>query len=191
MLQAHAIQPDPRYSRAAEMMFDLLMKQVDRNPQGYWAAWSSEPKKAELFDTVYNMAGYQRGLGAFWADVQLDLIGRDRASHFVAAQARYVAFSGQLLDTFEMDSATAICGRTHGGHPQQRDQFPLFFYDDYEFYRGLYADLIRWSAATECRSGWHGDFGGSCADRIVSTVHYGAYALRWALSVSPDAKLRQ
>ena len=61
MLAAHDIKPDPRYARAATLMFDVLMEMVERNPQGYWSAWAAQPQRREPFDTVYNGAGCQRG----------------------------------------------------------------------------------------------------------------------------------
>jgi hypothetical protein len=176
MLAAHDIKPEPRYARAATLMFDVLMEMVERNPQGYWSAWAARPQKWEPFDTVYNGAGCQRGLPAFWSDGKLDLIGRERASRLVAAQARYLVFSGQLLDTFEVDNMTAAYTTKHGGHPGERKQMPLFLFDDFAFYRGLVGNMAQWSAATPPSAG-------SLADRDLGLAESGCYWLRWALGI--------
>jgi hypothetical protein len=184
-LAAYSIKPDQDYARAANEMFDVLMTMIDRNPQGYWSAWAADPKKAELFDTVYNGAGCQRGIPAFWADGMLEVIGRDRASQFAAAQARYLVFSAQLLDTLETDNVTAIYATKHGGHPAERKQIPFFLYDDFEFYRGLLGDLICWAAANPTRAGGHGDLAAGSAERELGLAESGCYLLRWALGIGP------
>ena len=186
-LAAYQVKPDKDYTQAATIMFDILWEMVDRNPQGYWSAWAANPTKAELFDTVYNGATVQRGLPAFWADGMLDLVGRDRASHFVAAQARYVVFSGQFLDTFEADNTTAIYATKHGGHPAERKQIPIFLYDDFEFYRGLVADLVRWAAANPTRAGGRGDLAAGSAERELGLAESGCYLLRWGLGMGAGA----
>lgn len=180
MLAANNLRRDERYSRAATIMFDVVDEQLRRNPQGYWSPWVAAPEKAEPFDTVYNGAGVQRGLPAFWTDGRLDLIGRERAAQFVSAQARYFVASGQLLDTLEVDNVTAVYATKHGGHPSERKQIPLFLYDDFEFYRGLVGNLIYWAAATPAG---HGDFGGGAADRELGLAESGCYGLRWALGI--------
>jgi hypothetical protein len=187
MLAAHDIKPDPRYARAATLMFDVLMKMVERNPQGYWSAWAAVPQKWEPFDTVYNAAGCERGLPAFWADGKLDLIGRERAARFVAAQARYLVFSGQLLDTLEVDNVTAAYATKHGGHPAERKQMPLFLFDDFAFYRGLFGNLAEWSAATPPHVRGPGDAAGGLADRDLGLAESGCYLLRWALGIGPGS----
>jgi hypothetical protein len=187
MLAAHDIKPDSRYARAATLMFDVLMEMVERNPQGYWSAWAPVPQKWEPFDTVYNAAGCERGLPAFWADGKLDLIGRERASRFVAAQARYLVFSGQLLDTFEVDNVTAAYATKHGGHPSERKQMPLFLFDDFAFYRGLFGPLAEWSAATPPHVRGPGDPAGGLADRDLGLAESGCYLLRWALGIDSAA----
>src|SRR5207253_11050150 len=78
----------------------------------------------------------------------LDVVGRDDAHRLVTAQARWFVYSGQLLDTLEMDNATAIRACTHGGHTGLRNQIGIYLYDDFDFYRGLVADLVTWSLAT-------------------------------------------
>jgi hypothetical protein len=183
MLAAHDIKPDPRYAQAASLMFDVLMEMVERNPQGYWSAWAAVPQKWEPFDTVYNAAGCERGLPAFWADGKLELIGRERASRFVAAQARYLVFSGQLLDTFEVDNVTAAYATKHGGHPSERKQMPLFLFDDFAFYRGLFGPLVEWSAATPPHVRGPGDAAGGLPDRDLGLAESGCYLLRWALGI--------
>jgi hypothetical protein len=116
MLHAYTLTDDLNYSRPAVMIFDDLMGMVERNPHGYWSVWlrdstgrrTCHPETAAIFDTTYNPISCQRGIPAFWSEGLLDLIGRERASQFTAAQARYFVVSGQLLDTMEMDSVTAI-----------------------------------------------------------------------------------
>jgi hypothetical protein len=184
MLAANDIQRDERYMRAATIMFDVLMEMVERNPQGYWSPWAAVPEKWEPFDTVYNGAGTERGLPAFWSDGRLDLIGRERASKFVAAQARYLVFSGQLLDTLEADNVTSIYATKHGGHPAERKTMPLFLYDDFEFYRGLFGDLIEWSAAIPSTPGAKA----SAADRELGLAESGCYLLRWALGIGSEGR---
>jgi hypothetical protein len=183
MLAAYSIEPKEDYARAATEMFDVLMTMIDRNPHGYWSAWGADPQKAELFDTVYNGAGCQRGIPAFWADGMLDLIGRDRASQFAAAQARYLVFSAQFLDTLETDNVTAIYATKHGGHPSERNQIPFFLYDDFDFYRGLMSDLIRWGAANPTRPGGYGDMAAGSAERELGLAESGCYLLRWAAGI--------
>jgi hypothetical protein len=185
MLAAYSIDPKEDYARAAREMFDVLMTMIDRNPHGYWSAWAADPQKAELFDTVYNGAGCQRGIPAFWADGMLDLIGRKRASQFAAAQARYLVFSAQFLDTLETDNVTAIYATKHGGHPGERKQIPFFLYDDFAFYRGLMGDLIQWAAANPTRAGGYGDLAAGSAHRELGLAESGCYVLRWAAGIGP------
>lgn len=125
MLHAYTLKPEPKYAKATKVLFEDLMRLVERNPHGYWPTWSFTPK-ADKFDTVYNPVGYERGITALWSDEQLNLVGRNRASQFVAAQARWFVFSGQLLDTLETDNTTAIRACTHGGHTGIRNQIGIF-----------------------------------------------------------------
>jgi hypothetical protein len=145
MLRAYRETGDQRYSRAARLVFDdALMATVDKNPHGYFWAWGHSPQKSEPFDLNYNIAAYDRGLTDFWSEGSLQIIGSERAAQFGAAQARYFAFSGQLLDTLETDSMTALQSQYPGGIPFAIGQVALLLYDDYPFYRGLVGDLIRW-----------------------------------------------
>ncbi|MGB2824374.1 MAG: hypothetical protein WBF17_25590 [Phycisphaerae bacterium] len=183
MLHAYTLKPDDRYRRAAVMMFDELMEMVERNPQGYWGAWTFRAKKKELFDSTYNPVGYQRGITAFWAEGLLDLIGRERAERFTAAQGRYMAFSGQLSDSLEVDNVTAIRATTHGGHPNFRNQISLYLYDDFGFYRGLIGNLVLWSAANGRYVSTGKSVSGSGPYRTLGLHYYGAWTLRWALGI--------
>ena len=101
-------------ARAAREMFDVLMTMIDRNPHGYWSAWAADPQKAELFDTVYNGAGCQRGIPGFWADGMLDLIGRERASQSQVAAAAVVIL-GVVADDPHDDVARRIGRNRRGG----------------------------------------------------------------------------
>ena len=186
MLHAYTLKPEEKYARAARILFQDLMLLVERNPHGYWPAWSFNPK-ADKFDTVYNPVGYERGITAFWSEGQLDVIGRDEAARFVAAQARWFVFSGQLLDTLEMDNATAIRASTHGAHTSIRNQIGLYLYDDFDFYRGLIGDLVTWSAAA-CQVPDQTDAPGTGPYRSLELSNAGSSMLRWALGIRPGGK---
>ena len=58
---AYTLKPDEKYARATRLLFEDLMRLVQRNPHGYWPTWSFNPK-ADKFDTVYNPVGYERGM---------------------------------------------------------------------------------------------------------------------------------
>ncbi len=186
VLHAHTLKPDERYTRAAKMLFQDLMRLVERNPHGYFPAWTFRPK-ADKFDTVYNPVSYERGVTAFWSEGLRDVIGRDTASRFVAAQARWFVFSGQLLDTLETDNATAIRASTHGAHTNLRNQIGIYLYDDFAFYRGLVGDLVAWSAATAQVPG-PGFAPGTSAHRSLILSNGGSSMLRWALDIRPGSK---
>jgi hypothetical protein len=186
MLHAYTLKPDEKYSRAAKMLFQDLMRLVERNPHGYFPAWTFDPK-ADKFDTVYNPVSYERGIAAPWSEGLLDIFGRDEAARFVTAQARWLVFSGQLLDTLETDNATAIRASTHGGHTGIRNQIGIYLYDDFDFYRGLVADLISWSAAA-CQVPGQPDSSGTGGYRSLELSNGGSSMLRWALGIRPGAK---
>jgi hypothetical protein len=186
MLHAYTLEPDAKYARATKVLFEDLMRLVERNPHGYWPTWSFHPK-ADKFDTVYNPVGYERGITALWSEDQLGLVGRDRASRFVAAQARWFVFSGQLLDTLEIDNATAIRACTHGGHTGIRNQIGIYLYDDFDFYRGLLSDLATWSAATSQVPGQL-DAWAVGAYRSLELSNSGSSLLRWALGIRPGSR---
>jgi hypothetical protein len=186
VLHAYTLKQDDKYGKAAKILFHDLMRLVERNPHGYWPTWTWKPK-ADKFDTVYNPVGYERGITALWSDGLLDLVGRDKASQFVAAQARWFVFSGQLLDTLEMDNATAIRASMHGGHTGVRNQIGIYLYDDVLFYRGLLGDLISWSTAT-CQVPSPTDPTGTGAYRSLELSNAGSSMLRWALGIAPGSK---
>jgi hypothetical protein len=186
MLHAHTLKPDEKYTRASKVLFQDLMRLVERNPHGYFPVWTFNPK-ADRYDTVYNPVSYERGITALWSDGQLDLIGRGQAARFVAAQARWFVFSGQLLDTLETDNATAIRASTHGGHTGIRNQIGIYLYDDFDFYRGLVGDLVSWSAAS-CQVPGPIDDSGTGAYRSLELSNAGSSMLRWALDIRPGSK---
>jgi hypothetical protein len=186
MLHAYTLKPEEKYAKAAKVLFEDLMRLVERNPHGYWPTWSFHPK-ADKFDTVYNPVGYERGITALWSEGQLKLVGRDTASRFVAAQARWLVFSGQLLDTLEIDNATAIRACTHGGHTGIRNQIGIYLYDDFNFYRGLLGDLVTWSAAA-CQVSGQPDAWAVGAYRSLELSNAGSSMLRWALGIGPGSK---
>ena len=194
MLHANTLQADQRYARAVKILFQDLMRLVERNPHGYFPVWTWNPK-ADRYDTVYNPVSYERGITALWADEQLDVIGRNEAARFVAAQARWLVYSGQLLDTLELDNPTAIRASTHGGHTMLRNQIGIYLYDDFAFYRGLLAGLVTWSAAACQAPGSTHDYGLG-PYRSLELSNAGSSMLRWALAIRPgsswqESKLRQ
>jgi len=186
MLHAYTLKPEEKYTKAAKVLFEDLMRLVERNPHGYWPTWSWNPK-ADKFDTVYNPVGYERGITALWSDEKLDVVGREKASQFVAAQARWFVFSGQLLDTLEIDNATSIRACTHGGHTGNRNQIGIYLYDDFNFYRGLLGDLVTWSAAS-CQVPGQPDAWAVGAYRSLELSNAGSSMLRWALDIRPGSK---
>jgi hypothetical protein len=186
MLHAHTLKPDERYVRASKVLFQDLMRLVKRNPHGYFPVWTFQPK-ADRYDTVYNPVSYERGITAFWCEDLLDVIGREEAARFVAAQARWLVFSGQLLDSLETDSATAIRASTHGGHTGLRNQIGIYLYDDFPFYRGLLGDLVAWSAAS-CQVPGPVDDSGTGPYRSLELSNAGSSMLRWALAIRPGSK---
>jgi hypothetical protein len=186
MLHAYTLKPDEKYARAVRVLFADLMTLVERNPHGYWPSWSWDPK-ADKYDTVYNPVAVERGIAALWCEGQLDLVGRKKASQFVAAQARWFVYSGQLLDTLEMDNATATRASAHGGHTTVRNQIGLYLYDDFDFYRGLVGDLVTWSAAGSQVSG-QPEIPGVGPYRTLELSNAGSSMLRWALAIRPGSK---
>jgi hypothetical protein len=186
MLHAYTIKPAEKYAHAATLLFADLMRLVRRNPHGYFPAWTYRPK-ADKYDTVYDPVSYDRGLNSFWFEGLLDLVGREEAARFVAAQARWFVYSGQLLDTLEMDNLTAIRACNHGAHTNLRNQIGLYLYDDFDFYRGLLADLISWSAAS-CQVPGQGRHMGTSPYRTLTLSNAGSSMIRWALDIRPGNK---
>ena len=183
MIGANADRPDPQYSQAATIIFDDLMNRVERNPHGYFPVWTFHPG-ADRWDTVYNPVSYSRGLSSFWTEEKLDWIGRERASKFVAAQVRWMVFSGQFLDTLETDNVCAIRAANHHGHTNSRTQIALYLFDDFEFYRGLVGGVIDWSAATwQSPSSLFPSGTGPYRSLTIETP-----LLRWALDIRPGGK---
>jgi hypothetical protein len=189
MLHANTIKPQEKYTRAVKIQFQDLMRLVERNPHGYFPVWTWTPK-ADRYDTVYNPVSYERGITSLWSEGQLDVVGRDRAAQFVAAQARWLVFSGQLLDTLEMDNPTAIRASTHGGHTMLRNQIGVYLYDDFPFYRGLVADLATWSAAS-CQVPGPTDEYGLGAYRNLELSDAGSPMIRWALAIRPGSSWQE
>jgi hypothetical protein len=186
MLHAWSLEKDNRYADTAKVLFDDLMRLVERNPQGYFPAWSWTPQ-ADKYDTVYNPVAYERGITSFWSEKMLDLIGRDTAARFVAAQARWFVYSGQISDTFETDNVTAIRACNHGGHTSLRNQIGIYLYDDFYFYRGLVGELIEWSAATRPESG-RVLSAGTGPYRKLELSNAGSSMIRWALDIAPGSR---
>jgi hypothetical protein len=185
MLRAYRETKDEKYAKVAAMIFDDIMALIESNPRGYWDSWSFRPSKASLYDSVYNGVTYGRGLTDFWAEGALDVIGRERASRLSASQARVMVYYAQLLDSLEMDSATAVAAHQHGGHPGFRNQIDHLLIDDFDFYRGLVGELVYWTASTPTAQidAPKGGGAGNGVYRTLSLSEYGSYALRWALGM--------
>ncbi len=183
MIGANEVRADQQYVSSATILFDDLMHHVEANPHGYFPVWTFRPEAAR-WDTVYNPVSYSRGISSFWTEEKLDWIGRERASNFVAAQVRWMVFSGQLLDTLETDNVCAIRAATHHGHTNSRTQLGLYLLDDFGFYRGLVGGVIDWSAAA-----WQDP-------QPLFPIGTGPYRsltietpiLRWALDIRPGGK---
>jgi hypothetical protein len=180
-LHANSIKSQEKYTRAAKIQFDDLMRLIEKNPHGYVPVWTWNPK-ADKFGTVYNVVTYERGLTSFWSEGQLDVVGREQAARLVAAQARWFVFGSQLLDSLEMDNPTAIRAATHGGHTMIRNQIGVYLYDDFDSYRGLVANLVTWSASS-CPPPNSADEYGVDAFRTLELSNGGSSMLRWALSI--------
>jgi hypothetical protein len=189
MLHAHALRPRDEYVRAVKLQFRDLMRLVERNPHGYFPVWTWNPK-ADRYDTVYNPVSYERGIAALWSEGPPDVVGRDQAARFVAAQARWFVYSGQLLDSLETDNPTAIRATAHGGHTMLRNQIGIYLYDDFAFYRGLIADLAAWSAASCQVPGSTADYGVG-AYRCLELSDAGSSMLRWALAIRPGSRWQE
>jgi hypothetical protein len=142
MLAAHRLSGEARYARAAQLVFEEIFRMVESNPRGYWYAWDFGPRGDEPYDTVYNYAGLWRGLGAFWQERRLDLLG-DRGAKLATAEARWSVVNRSYSDNFEMDSFTSYA-TAHGGHPGTRLGMFLLLHDDFDFYRGLVGSMLRW-----------------------------------------------
>ncbi len=186
MLHAYSLEKDQRYADTAKVLFDDLMRLVERNPHGYFPASSWTPQ-ADKFDTVYNPVAYERGITSLWSEKMLDVIGRETASRFVTAQARWFVFSGQISDTFETDNVTAIRACNHGGHTSLRNQIGIYLYDDFPFYRGLIGELIEWSAATRPEPGRILS-AGTGPFRKLELSNAGSSMVRWALDIAPGSR---
>jgi hypothetical protein len=187
MLRAHRETGDEKYARAARLAFDdLLMSQVQASPHGYFWAWGPAPQKAEPFDLNYNVAAHDRGIIDFWTEEQLAVIGRERAAQFVAAQARYLAFSGQFQDTLETDNMTAGQSGYPGQVPFTIGQAALLLADDFAFYRGLVGLPLCWAVI---------DDGATLAQRHGRRNLYSLKigrrgAVDWAYAIGRDAPSR-
>jgi hypothetical protein len=186
LLHAHSLKPDAKYDQAAKLLFEDLLKLVERNPHGYFPAWTFRPG-ADKYDTVYNPVSVDRGLASIWYEDAVDRIGRENAARFVAAQARWFVYSGQLLDTLEMDNVTAIRACNHGAHTNIRNQIGLYLYDDFAFYRGLLGDLVDFSAAS-LEVANPVDRSGTGAYRALIVSDAGSPLVQWGLDIHPGGK---
>jgi len=87
-----------------------------------------------------------------------------------------------------VDRPTAICARTHHGHPNFRNQVSQFFYDDFEFYRGLFCDVVHWAAADPVHGRGGGYVSGNSPYRTIALDYDAAPLLRWALGIGRSTR---
>jgi hypothetical protein len=146
LLYAYRATKNDVYKKAAVMMIDDLYKLQNANPLGHWNCWGFTPNKAGRdYDTVYLGATLDRGLWDFYIQKQLQLVGREKMSRLVVALCRSTLVGHKFADNGETDNFTAEA-TYHGGHPQTRVHAFLLLQDDFDFYKGLVGDMIRWGA---------------------------------------------
>jgi hypothetical protein len=145
-LYAHRLTKKDIYKSATVRMMDDLIKQQNANPLGHWNAWSFQPKTGGRdYDTVYIGATVDRGIWDFYTQKQLKMVGEKRMSNLVAGLCRSTLVGHKFADNGETDNF-ACEASYHGGHPQTRQHAFLMLQDDFDFYRGLVGDMIRWGA---------------------------------------------
>jgi hypothetical protein len=114
-------------------------------------------------------------------------MGRDAAARFVAAQARWFVFSGQLLDTLEIDNPRPSSPARTAHTPTSATRSAFISTTIFDFYRGLVGDLVTWSTAT-CQVPGRVDDSGTGAYRSLELSNAGSSMLRWALGIRPSGK---
>jgi hypothetical protein len=127
-------------------MMDDLFKQQNANPLGHWNAWSFQAKTGGRdYDTVYIGATVDRGIWDFYTQKQLKMVGEKKLSNLVTGLCRSTVVGHRFADNGETDNF-ACEASYHGGHPQMRQHAFLMLQDDFDFYKGLVGDMIRWGA---------------------------------------------
>jgi hypothetical protein len=145
-LYAHRVTKKDIYKEATVRMMDDLFKLQNDNPLGHWNAWSFQPKSGGRdYDTVYLGATVDRGLWDFYTQKQLKVVGEKRMSNLVSGLCRSTLVGQKFSDSGETDNF-ACEASYHGGHPQTRQHAFLMLQDDFDFYKGLVGDMIRWGA---------------------------------------------
>jgi hypothetical protein len=134
------------YRDVVVRMMDDLFKSQNENPLGHWNAWAFRPKAGGRdYDTVYIGATVDRGLWDFYTQKQLKLVGEKKMSNLVTGLCRSTLVGHKFSDSGETDNF-ACEASYHGGHPQTRQHAFLLLQDDFDFYKGLVGDMIRWGA---------------------------------------------
>jgi hypothetical protein len=128
----------------ARMMEDLFAEQ-NSGALGHWDAWSFRPKGGRDYDTVYIGATVDRALWDFYTQKQQKIVGEKKLSNLVTGLCRSTLVGHKFSDSGETDNF-ACEASYHGGHPQTRQHAFLFLQDDFDFYKGLVGDMIRWGA---------------------------------------------
>src|SRR5262249_47414674 len=140
------------YKEATVRMMDDLFALQDANPLGHWSCWSFQPKAGGRdYDTVYLGATVDRGLWDFYVQKQLAVVGEKKMSNLVAGLCRSTVVGHKFSDSGETDNFACEASH-HGGHPQTRQHAFLMLQDDFDFYKGLVGDMIRWGALAPERS---------------------------------------
>jgi hypothetical protein len=123
-----------------------LIKHQNAGPLGHWNAWAFQPKSGGRdYDTVYIGATVDRGIWDFYTQKQQKILGEPKLSKLVTGLARSTLVGHKFAESGETDNFA--CEATyHGGHPQTRQHAFLFLQDDFDFYKGLVGDMIRWGA---------------------------------------------
>jgi hypothetical protein len=145
-LYAHRLTKKDIYKDATVRMMEDLFQQQNANPLGHWNAWSFQPKSGGRdYDTVYIGATVDRGIWDFYTQKQLKMVGEKKLSNLVTGLCRSTLVGHRFADSGETDNF-ACEASYHGGHPQTRQHAFLLLQDDFDFYKGLVGDMIRWGA---------------------------------------------
>ena len=145
-IYAHRVTKKDIYKEATVRMMEDLFKHQNAGPLGHWNAWAFQPKTGGRdYDTVYIGATVDRGIWDFYTQKQQKMVGEKKLSNLVTGLARSTLVGHKFSDSGETDNFA--CEATyHGGHPQTRQHAFLMLQDDFDFYKGLVGDMIRWGA---------------------------------------------
>jgi hypothetical protein len=145
-IYAHRVTKKDIYKEATARMMDDLFRHQNAGPLGHWNAWAFQPKNGGRdYDTVYIGATVDRGIWDFYTQKQQKIVGEKKLSNLVTGLARSTLVGHKFADNGETDNFA--CEATHhGGHPQTRQHAFLMLQDDFDFYKGLVGDMIRYGA---------------------------------------------